>query len=224
MGKVDASLVKELRDRTGAGVMDCKEALQESDLDMDKAVEYLRKKGIAEAEKKSDRSTLQGVVHAYIHGDGKIGVLLEVNCETDFVAKSDEFQELVHNIAMQIAASDPQYVSREDVPEEVVAKEREILKNQPDAEGKPEHIVEQIVDGRLEKFYSRVCLLDQEYIRDSDMTVEDYVKSKIAQTGENISVRRFTRYEMGAGFEEEEQDLGSEVEDLLSQQGEDEKE
>lgn len=195
---IDAKQVKELRGITGAGIMDCKEALKEADGDIEKAREVLKKKGLAEAEKKSGRETKEGRVGSYIHGNGKIGVLIEINCETDFVAKNEEFEELVKNLAMQVAASKPKVVDREELDEEAINKEREVYKEKMRKEGKPEKILDQIVDGMMEKrYYQKVCLMDQPYIKDTDMSVKEYVKSKIAKLGENIQVERFTRYKLG---------------------------
>ncbi|GGA34338.1 elongation factor Ts [Kroppenstedtia guangzhouensis] len=208
---ITAAQVKELREKTGAGMMDCKKVLQEADGNMEKAMELLREKGLAKAEKKADRIAAEGLVEAYIHANGRIGVLVEVNCETDFVAKTDDFKEFVKDIAMQIAALNPKYVRREDVPESEVNKEREILKNQALQEGKPEHIVDKMVEGRLGKFYERVCLLEQPFIKDGDKTIDELVKEKIAKIGENISIRRFTRYELGEGLEKRQEDFASEV-------------
>jgi len=201
MSNIPAKLVKELRERTGAGMMDCKKALAEAGGDIDKAVNLLREKGLAAAAKKAGRVAADGVVSSYIHGDGRIGVLVEVNCETDFVAKTDEFKELVKDIAMQIAAAKPEYVRREDVPESVIEKEKEILKAQALNEGKPEHIVEKMVQGRIEKYYKEICLLDQPFIKNPDITVQQLVNEKIAKIGENIVVRRFVRFELGEGIE-----------------------
>ena len=194
---ISAKVVKELRDKTGAGIMDCKKALKECEGDIDKAIEYLKKKGIADASKKSGRIAAEGTVASYIHMGGKIGVLVEVNCETDFVARNELFQELGREIAMQVAAMNPKYVSKEDVPEEVVEKEKSILREQALAEGKPEHIVERIVEGRLSKFFSEVCLLEQPWIRDDSKTVGELVKEYISKLGENIKVKRFCRFEVG---------------------------
>lgn len=203
--------IKDLRGRTGAGVLDCKKALKETDGDVEKAVEHLREKGMAAASKKAGRVTAEGLVHSYIHMGGKIGVLLEVNCETDFVAKTDEFQDFVNNIALHIAAMNPEYVSREDIPADVVEKEKEILATQARNDGKPDHIVEKIVEGRLEKFYGDVCLLDQPFVKDDEKTISQLVKEKIAKIGENINVRRFVRYELGAGIEKKEENFADEV-------------
>ncbi len=211
MMAISAAQVKELREKTGAGMMDCKKVLQEADGDMDKAVELLREKGMAKAEKKSDRIAAEGLVDSYIHAGGRIGVLVEVNCETDFVAKTDDFKSFVRDIAMQIAAMNPQYVRREDVPEEEVEKEREVLRTQALQEGKPEHIVDKMVEGRLGKYFEKIVLMEQPYIKDGDLTIEKLVKEKIAKIGENISIRRFVRYELGEGLEKREDDFASEV-------------
>ncbi|HHW44588.1 translation elongation factor Ts [Desulfofundulus thermobenzoicus] len=211
MAEVTAAMVKELRERTGAGMMDCKRALTETGGDMEKAVDFLREKGLAAAAKKAGRITTEGVVDAYIHGGGRIGVLVEVNCETDFVAKTDEFRLFVRDIAMQIAASRPEYVRREDVPEDVIAREREVLTAQARNEGKPEKIIQKMVEGRLEKFYKEVCLLEQPFIKDPDITVQQLLTEKIAKIGENISVRRFVRYELGEGLARRQDDFAAEV-------------
>lgn len=208
---ISASMVKELRDRTGAGMMDCKKALVETNGDMDKAIEYLREKGLAKAAKKAGRIASEGIVDAYIHGDGRIGVLVEVNIETDFAAKNQDFRAFVKDIAMQIAAMNPKYVRREDVPAEVVEKEKEILKAQAVNEGKPEHIAEKIVAGRIDKFFNEICLLEQPFIKDSDKTVEQVLQEKIATIGENMNIRRFVRYEMGEGLEKKEENFAEEV-------------
>lgn len=194
---VSPKQIKQLREKTGAGFMDCKKALEKTDGNVDKAIVFLREKGIAKAAKKSTRTAAEGVVSSYIHGDGRIGVLLEVNCETDFAARNDEFQRLVKDIAMQIAASNPKYIKIEDVPEDVVEKEKEILRAQAINSGKPEHIADKIVEGRIRKFYEQVCLLEQPFIKDPDKKVSEYIMEKIAVIGENINVRRFTRYERG---------------------------
>ena len=194
---VDAKLVKTLREMTGAGMLDCKKALEETGGNLEEAVELLRKKGIAKAAKKAGRATKEGLIHSYIHAGGKVGVLLELNCETDFVARNETFKELANEIALQIAAMKPQYVRREDVPAEVVAKEGEIAREAAIAEGKPEHIAEKIAEGKLNKFYKETCLYEQAYIKDDTKTVEDVIKEYIAKLGENIQVRRFCRYELG---------------------------
>lgn len=196
---ISASQVKELREKTGAGMMDCKKALAESGGNLDAAVEFLRVKGLAAAEKKAGRATHEGLVYSYIHPGSRVGVLVEVNCETDFVAKTDEFQEFVRDIAMQIAAARPIVVRREDLPGEKVARESEIYRAQALEEGKPEKVVDKIVEGRLKKYYGEVCLLEQEYVKDTDKTVEDLLKETISRLGENISIRRFVRFEIGEG-------------------------
>ncbi|MDA8233812.1 MAG: translation elongation factor Ts [Clostridia bacterium] len=204
-------MVKELRERTGAGMMDCKKALNETNGDLEKAVEYLREKGLAAAAKKAGRIAAEGIVTAYIHGTGRVGVLLEVNCETDFVAKTEEFLAFTKDIAMHIAAARPEYVKREDVSEEIIAKEREILKAQAINEGKPANIAEKMVEGRIEKFYKENCLLEQPYVKNPDQTIQEYLNEKIAKIGENISIRRFVRYEMGEGLQKRQDDFASEV-------------
>ncbi len=194
---ISAKLVKELREKTGAGMMDCKNALTEASGDMEKAVEILRKKGVAKAEKKSSRVVKDGLVHAYIHPGGKIGVLVEVNCETDFVAKTNDFNEFVHNLSMHIAASSPLSIDRENLPAEVVEREMRIFKEQAAESGKPANIAEKIATGKMEKFYAEAVLLEQAYIRDPEKTVKDYMTEAIAKLGENISIRRFARYQIG---------------------------
>lgn len=193
-------MVKELREKTGAGMMDCKKALEETGGDLEKAVEYLRLKGLAAAARKAGRVARDGIVDAYVHPGGRIGVLVEVNCETDFMARNEEFRSFVHDVAMQVAAANPSYVRREEVPEEVVAREKEILKGQALQEGKPEHIAERIVQGRLEKFFNQSCLLEQPFIKDPDITVMELMNRLMARIGEKIEVRRFVRYEMGEGL------------------------
>lgn len=209
---ISASMVKELRDRTGAGMMDCKKALAETGGDLEKAVTYLREKGLAAAAKKAGRIAAEGLIESYIHGVGKIGVLVEVNCETDFVAKTDEFKSLARDIAMQIAAAKPEFVRREEVPAEALNKEREILRAQALNEGKPEKIVDKMVTGRIEKYYKEICLLEQPFIKDTNLTVQQLLTEKIAKIGENISVRRFVRYELGEGIDKKQTDLAAEVE------------
>lgn len=211
MAEISAAKVKELRERTGAGMMDCKKALAACDGDMDKAIDFLREKGLAAAAKKEGRIAAEGIVESYIHGGGRIGVLLEVNCETDFVARSEEFKLFVKDIAMQIAAANPQYLNKEEVPEEVLQHEREILRAQALNEGKPEKIVEKMVEGRLEKFYKEVCLLEQAFIKDPDKTIRDLVLEKTSKIGERIVIRRFTRYELGEGLAKRQDDFASEV-------------
>ena len=203
--------VKDLRERTGAGMMDCKKALTEADGDMEKAIDLLREKGLAAAAKKAGRIAAEGIVEAYIHGGGRIGVLVEVNCETDFVAKTDEFKAFCRDIAMQIAAASPEYVRREEVPEHVLERERHIARQQAINDGKPEKILDKIVEGRIEKFYKEVCLMEQVYIKDNDLTVDKYLTSKIAKIGENISIRRFARFVVGEGIEKKESNLAEEV-------------
>ena len=195
--EISAKMVKELRDATNAGMMDCKKALAECQGDLEKAREYLRKKGIAAAAKKADRITKQGLVGSYIHRGGKVGVLVEVACETDFVARTADFQEMVHNLAMHIAAANPAAVSRDEVDPALVAKEKEIYAAQMREEGKPEQMIEKIVQGKIGKFYSEVVLLEQKYVKDPDLTVEDYIKSVIGKLGENMQVKRFARFTIG---------------------------
>ncbi|MBE3553064.1 MAG: translation elongation factor Ts [Kyrpidia tusciae] len=211
MVAITAAQVKELRDRTGAGMMDCKRALTDAEGDMDKAIQLLRERGLAAAAKKAGRVATEGLVEAYIHGGGRIGVLVEVNCETDFVANTDEFRGLVKDIAMQVAAARPEYVRREEVPAEVIEKEKSIYRAQAEAEGKSAAIVERMVEGRLEKFYKEACLLEQPFIKNPDITVEQLVKEKISKIGENISVRRFARFELGEGLEKKEENFAEEV-------------
>jgi elongation factor Ts len=198
--EISIELVKDLRQRTGAGVVDCKTALQEAGGDVDAAIEYLRWKGLATAAKKAGRIATDGLVSSYIHAGGKIGVLVEVNCETDFVAKTEDFQAFVKNVAMQIAAANPQYIRREEIPAEVLEKERRIYRTQALDSGKPEKVIEKIVEGKMERYYSEVCLLEQTYIKDSDLTVKDVLDAVIAKVGENISLRRFTRFQLGEGL------------------------
>jgi len=197
MPAVTQEMVKDLREKTGAGIMDCKRALSEAGGDMDKALDILRQKGLAIAAKKAARETKEGLISSYIHAGGRIGVLVEVNCETDFVARNPEFQELVRDIAMQIAWSNPPFLRREEVPPSVLEKEREIYRAQARETGKPEHVIEKIVDGKIEKFLNDSCLLEQPFIKDSSVTLNDLIRQKIAKTGENISVKRFVRYQLG---------------------------
>ena len=208
---ITAAQVKELREATGVGMMECKKALTETNGDMEKAMEWLRKKGIASAEKKSGRVAAEGVVESYIHMGGKIGVMVEVNCETDFVAKTPEFKSFVRDIAMHIAAANPAYLNREEVPAEILDKEREILRAQALNEGKPEKIVDRMVEGRVEKYYKDNCLVDQLFVRDPNMTIAQYVTQRVQMTGENIKIRRFVRYEMGEGLEKRHDNLAEEV-------------
>ena len=195
--EITAQMVKELRQATGAGILDCRKALMSGDGDFDKAVDYLREKGLAKAATRMGRDAKDGLVSAYIHAGGRVGVLIEVNCETDFVARTDEYKDLVNSLAMQVAAMSPQFLKREDVPESVLEHERGLYRAQALQEGKPERIVDRIVDGRLEKFYKDSCLMEQDFIRDDDKTVDDLVKEYINKTGENIIVRRFARFELG---------------------------
>ncbi len=192
-----STLVKELREKTGAGILDCQKALSETGNDVEKAIDYLRQKGLAAAQKKAGRETNQGLIHAYIHGGGKIGVLIEVNCETDFVARNEEFKAFVNDLALQIAASDPWYVRREDVPADVIEKEKSIYEAQAKELGKPQAAWAKIVEGKLEKFYQQRCLLEQEFIKDPTVTIKDLLAQKIAKIGENMNIRRFTRYQLG---------------------------
>jgi elongation factor Ts len=195
--QITPAMVKELREKTGAGIMDCKEALTATSGSLEEAVDYLRKKGLQAATKRATRSTGQGTVGSYIHGGGRLGVLVEVNCETDFVARTDDFQELVRDLAMQVAASNPLYVAREQVPAEVVAKEQYILEEQAKASGRPAQVIAKIVEGRLEKYFQDVCLLEQPFIKDQAISVSDVIKGKIAKIGENITVSRFARFQLG---------------------------
>lgn len=193
------TLVKELRERTGAGVVDCQKALTESGGDVEKAITFLREKGLAAAAKRAGRSAAQGVVGSYIHGGGKIGVLLEVNCETDFVARTEEFQKLVKDVAMQIAAANPRYVRRDEVSEAERAREREIYRVQTEQSGKPAAVIDRIVDGKMEKFFSDICLMEQPFIREPGKTIEQLLKEVVARTGENVVIRRFARFQIGEG-------------------------
>ncbi|MDJ0573748.1 MAG: translation elongation factor Ts [Xenococcaceae cyanobacterium MO_234.B1] len=212
MAQISAKLVKELREKSGAGMMDCKKALSETNGDMTKAMEWLRQKGIASAGKKQGRIAAEGLVDSYIHTGGRIGVLVEVNCETDFVARGDQFRELVRNIAMQIAACpNVEYVKVENIPKEVIAKEKEIEMGRDDLAGKPKNIKEKIVQGRIDKRLKELSLLDQPYIKDQSITVAELVTSSIATLGENIQIRRFTRYVLGEGIEKEESNFAEEV-------------
>ncbi len=197
MQEISPTLVKDLREKTGAGIMDCKRALAETSGDLDRAVDFLRKKGIATAEKKSWRAANQGVVGAYVHAGGALGVLVEVNCETDFVAKTDEFQALVRDLAMQIAAAHPLVVRRDELAPDVIAREREIYRAQAEGTGKPPQVVEKIIDGKIEKFYQERCLEEQAFVKDSEKTIKALVTEKIALLGENISIRRFARFKLG---------------------------
>lgn len=198
MGAISATMVKELREKSGAGIMDCKEALSECDGDMEKAVDFLRKKGLATAAKRAGRATSEGTIQSYIHMGGKIGVMVEVNCETDFVAKTDDFTEFARNIAMHVAATSPVGISPEDVAEEVVSREKEIYKAQALEMGKPEKMIDKIVEGKIKKFFKESCLMNQQYVRDPDKTISDYLNETIAKTGEKITIKRFARFQIGA--------------------------
>lgn len=199
--EIKAGDVKNLRDKTGAGFMDCKAALAESKGDVEKAIEILRVKGISKAAKRSERTAKEGLIHAYIHPGSRIGVLVEVNCETDFVSRNEDFQGLVKDIAMHVAAASPRYLDKETVPKEVIEKERSILEQQAKESGKPEKAIEKIVDGRLRKFYEENCLLEQPFIKDDKVTIAGLIKDKIATIGENMSIRRFARFQLGEGLE-----------------------
>ena len=199
---IEAQVVKELRDKTGAGMMDCKKALVETSGNIDKAVDYLRKSGIAKAEKKGDRTAKEGLVFSYIHHGGRLGVLVELNCETDFVAKTDGFSDLAHNIAMQIAATSPLSVSREDIDQKLLDKEKEIFTDQAKESGKPKEIIGKIVEGRVEKFYAESCLLEQQFIKDPDRKIGDLVTDAVSTLGENIVINRFARFSVGESKEQ----------------------
>ncbi|MDT5296021.1 MAG: elongation factor Ts [Acidobacteriota bacterium] len=215
MAEITSSAVKALREKTSAGMMECKKALQEADGNEEQAIEILRKRGMAKATKAAGRVAAEGVVGSYIHMGGKVGVLVEVNCETDFVARTDEFQALVKDIAMHVAAAEPRYVMREEVPSDVLDKEREIaraqIQNDPKNANKPEQVVEKIVEGRVNKFFEETVLLDQPFVKDPAKTVNELLTERIAKTGEKITVRRFTRYKMGEGIAKRDEDFGGEV-------------
>jgi elongation factor Ts len=219
MAEITAVAVKQLREKTGVGMMECKNALVESDGNEEKAIEILRKRGLASAKKREGRIAAEGIVGQYIHMGGKVGVLVEVNCETDFVARGDEFQQLVKDVAMHIAAAEPRYVSRGDVPADALEKEREIAraqaKNDPKNANKPDQVIEKIVDGRLNKFYEEAVLLDQPFVKEPAKTVGELVTEKVAKTGEKITIRRFTRYKMGEGLDKRSDDFGGEVASLV---------
>jgi elongation factor Ts len=220
MADITAAAVKQLRDKTGAGMMECKNALVESGGNEDKAVDILRERGLASAKKREGRIAAEGIVASYIHMGGKVGVLVEMNCETDFVARGDEFQQLVKDIAMHIAAAEPRYVMREEVPADLLTKEREIARaqamNDPKNANKPAQVIDKIVEGRLNKFYEEAVLNDQPFVKDPAKTVGELVTEKVAKTGERITIRRFTRYKMGEGLERKSEDFGGEVASLLS--------
>ncbi len=208
---ISAEQVKELRELTGAGMMECKKVLEETNGDKEKATELLRERGVVKAAKKAGRIAAEGLVESYIHGDGRIGVLVEVNIETDFAAKNPEFREFVKDVAMQIAATKPEYVRREDIPAEVIEKEKEIMKAQAINEGKPEAVAEKIVAGKIDKYYAEVCLLEQDFIKDPDKTVQQVLTEKISNIGENITIRRFARFERGEGIQKKEENFAEEV-------------
>lgn len=212
---ITASMVKELRTRTGVGMMDCKKALTEANGDMEKAVDILREKGLSKAAKKAGRIAAEGIVGSYIHGNGRIGVLVEVNCETDFVAQTEGFHALVKDIAMQIAAANPLYVSREEVPADVISHEKEVYRQEALNEGKPEKIVDRMVEGRVEKYFKEVCLLDQPFIKDGDKTINDVVLEATVKMGEKVSIRRFTRYQLGEGIEKKQENFAAEIASMV---------
>ena len=220
MAEITAAAVKQLREKTGAGMMECKNALVEAEGSEDRAIEILRKRGLASAKKREGRIAAEGIVGSYIHMGGKVGVLLEVNCETDFVARGDEFQQLVKDIAMHVAAAEPKYVNREDVAAADLDKEREIAraqaKNDPKNANKPDQVIDKIVEGRLNKYYEETVLMDQPFVKDPAKTVAELVTEKVAKTGEKITIRRFTRYKMGEGLEKRDDDFGGEVATLVS--------
>ena len=209
--EVTAAMVKELRERTGAGMLDCKKMLVEANGDMDKAIDLLREKGLAAAAKKAGRIAAEGLVESYIHMGGKIGVLVEVNCETDFVANTDRFKALCHDVAMHIAAAKPEFLDKADVPTDNLEKEKEVLRAQALNEGKPEKIVERMVEGRIEKYYKEVCLMEQPFVKDPDKTIRDLISEATVAIGEKISIRRFVRYERGEGIEKRKDDFAAEI-------------
>jgi elongation factor Ts len=209
--EVTATSIKDLRERTGAGMADCKKALTEVGGDIDKAIDYLRTKGLAKAAKKAGREATEGAVISYIHGNGRIGVLLEVNCETDFVARNEDFQKFGRLVAMQIAAMNPQFVRKDEVAEDVVAKEREVLLAKAKESGKPDAVITKMVDGQVSKWMKEICLLDQPFVQDPDKTVEQMQQELISKIGENIKIRRFTRFELGEGLEKKKSDFAAEV-------------
>lgn len=213
--EITAAMVKELREKSGAGMMDCKKALQETDGNMEKAMDYLREKGIAKVAKKSGRVASEGLLESYVHG-GRIAALVEVNSETDFVAKNEDFKQFCKDIAMQVAAAKPKYVSREEVPADEIEHEKEVLTQQALNEGKPANIVEKMIVGRMEKFYEEICLLDQAFIKDPDKKIKDILTDLASRIGENIQIRRFTRYELGEGIEKKVEDFAEEVAKQIS--------
>ncbi|RMH43379.1 MAG: translation elongation factor Ts [Deltaproteobacteria bacterium] len=211
MAQVTAAMIKELRERTSAGMADCKKALVETGADIEKAIEYLRKKGLSKAAKKAGRTATEGLVTSYIHGNGRIGVLLEVNCETDFVARNEDFQRFCHEVCMQIAAMAPQYVRREEVPESEIERERAIRMEEARNTGKPEQVIAKIVDGQINKWLKEICLLDQPWVKDDKKTIDQLREELVAKIGENIQIRRFTRYELGEGLARKEENFAKEV-------------
>jgi elongation factor Ts len=211
MAEITANLIKDLRERTGAGMADCKKALQETDADMEKAIDYLRKKGLAKAAKKAGREATEGLVVSYIHGGGRIGVLVEVNCETDFVARNDDFVSFTKDVAMQIAAMNPSFVRKEEVDEATIARERSVLIEKAKESGKPEAIAAKMVEGQLTKWMKEICLLDQAFVKNPDKTIEGIQQELIAKIGENIKIRRFVRFELGEGLEKKKDDFAAEV-------------
>ncbi|HEY0194987.1 MAG TPA: translation elongation factor Ts [Kofleriaceae bacterium] len=211
MAEVTAALIKDLRERTGAGMSDCKKALVETDADMDKAIDYLRTKGLAKAAKKAGREATEGTVVSYIHGGGRIGVLVEINCETDFVARNEDFQAFTKDVAMQIAAANPQFVRKDEVSQDAVDKERAVLIAKAQESGKPEPVIQKIVDGQISKWMKEICLLDQPFVKDPDKTIDQIQQELIAKIGENIKIRRFARFELGEGLEKKKDDFAAEV-------------
>src|ERR1700677_2639706 len=209
--EISASSVRDLREKTGAGMMDCKKALTENGGNLEKAIDWLRKKGLSQADKKASRTAAEGVVQAYIHGDGKIGVLVEVNCETDFVARTEDFKGFVKDVALHIAATNPLYLSQDQVDSNLNAKEKEVFKAQALASGKPANVVEKMVDGRIAKFLNEICLMDQPFVKDPDKTVAEVQKETVAKLGENINIRRFVRMMMGEGLKKKEENFAEEV-------------
>ncbi|HWO19157.1 MAG TPA: translation elongation factor Ts [Kofleriaceae bacterium] len=211
MSEVTASMIKDLRERTGAGMADCKKALTEVGGDMEKAIDYLRAKGLAKAAKKAGREATEGAIVSYIHGGGRIGVLLEVNCETDFVARNEDFQAFTRDVAMQIAAMNPQFVRKDEVAADAVSREREVLLAKAKESGKPEPVIQKMVDGQISKWMKEICLLDQSYVKDPDKTIDQLQQELIAKIGENIKIRRFVRFELGEGLEKKKDDFAAEV-------------
>jgi len=211
MSEISAVMIKDLRERTGAGMADCKKALQEVEGDLDKAIDYLRKKGLAKAAKKAGREATEGAVVSYIHGGGRIGVLVEINCETDFVARNEDFQGFTRDVAMQIAAMSPQFVRKDEVTDDVVAHEREVLLAKAKESGKPEPVVQKMVEGQISKWIKEICLLDQAFVKNPDKTIDQLQQELIAKIGENIKIRRFVRFELGEGLEKKKDDFAAEV-------------